>query len=115
MASTEHTLRRVGRMSRYGSMRNMDDNELALILEDALAVFLDYTHRAEDPGAVVDSLICDIAKTAMARSGAEGVVEAKDGEMTRKWSDANGGLDISLQRRMASYRLVVGINAPPKL
>jgi len=118
MTASEHTLRRLGRLSRYGSFANHSDDEngeLTLALEDALAVFLDYTNRVEDPGQPVDSLIIDIAKTLLVRSGAEGVTKAKDGEMMREWSDANGGLDIFLRRRMNAYRLVVGLNAPPKL
>lgn len=108
--ASEHTLRRVGRIHTYPAFKKAGDDYVQLILEDALAYFLDYTHRGEDPGEVVDSLICDIARSMHTRMGAEGVKKAKDGELEREWSE-QGGLDPLLLRRMKAYRLVVGVNA----
>ncbi len=97
-------------MHNYPAFKNVNDDYLRTILEDALAYFLDYTHRGEDPGEAVDSLICDIARSMHARMGMEGVTRAKDGEIMRVWSD-NGALDPALLKRMKAYRLVVGVNA----
>ena len=113
MAASEHTLRRAGRFKNYPAYGDKSDMEIIATCEDALALFYDITHRSEDPGEGIDSLICDIAKTLMARSGQEGVVLAKDGEFERKWSEQNGLLDVALLRRIKSYRQVVGINATP--
>lgn len=112
--ATEHTLRRAGRMQAYPAFRTAKDEYITVLLEDALACFLDYTHRSEDPGEAVDSLICDIARSMHTRMGAEGVRKAKDGELEREWSE-QGGLDPVLLRRMKAHRLVVGINATPSL
>lgn len=97
-------------MQNYPAFKNAGDDYIITILEDALSVFLDYTHRGEDPGEAVDSIVCEIARTQHIRMGAEGVRKAKDGEMEREWSEM-GGLDASLIKRMKAYRLVVGINA----
>ena len=100
-------------MNNYPAFRGREDDELSAVLEDALSVFLDLTHRSEDPGAGVDSLICDIAKNLIAHAGTEGVKKAKDGEFEREWSENNGGLDIALLNRIKKYRQVVGVNASP--
>ena len=113
--ASEHILRRVGRMTSYPVYKGKDENELTATLEDALQLFLDLTHRSADPGDVVDSLICDIAKSLLARSGQEGVKKAKDGEFEREWSEQFGGLDIVLMNRIKKYRQVVGANATPLL
>lgn len=111
--ASEHTVRRAGCVTNHPAFKGKATAEVYTYLEDALATFLDLTHRSEDPGEPVDPLICDIAKTYAARAGQEGVVEAKDGEMQRKWSDQNGGLDIVLLKRIRAYRQVVGVNAAP--
>ena len=113
--TTEHTLRRVARLNKLPNYQQKSDDVLSVYLEDALSVFLDYTHRSEDPGEPVDSLICDIAKNLIVHGGTEGVKKAKDGEMEREWSDQNGGLDLVLLNRIKKYRQVVGINASPRL
>jgi hypothetical protein len=110
---SEHTQRRAGRLIAYTAFADKPETELVHYCEDALYLFLDLTHRSDDPGEAIDPLICDIAKTLMARGGQEGVKKAKDGEMEREWSDQNGGLDIVLMQRIKAYRLVVGINAAP--
>lgn len=110
---SEHTQRRAGRLIAYTAFADRPEQELIHYCEDALYLFLDLTHRSEDPGQPIDSLICDIAKTLMARGGQEGVKKAKDGEMEREWSEQNGELDIVLMQRIKAYRLVVGINAAP--
>lgn len=111
--TSEHTLRRAGRFNSYPAYADKSNKEIIATLEDALALFLDLTHRSEDPGEPLDSLICDIAKNLLAHAGTEGVLLAKDGDMERKWSDANGGLDTALLNRIKKYRQVVGINASP--
>lgn len=108
--ASEHTKRRLARMQNYPAFKNATDDYIITILEDALAVFLDFTHRGVDPGEEVDSLVCEIARTQHARMGVEGVTRATDGEIMRVWSEM-GGLDASLIKRMKAYRLVVGINA----
>ena len=102
-------------MQSYPAYKSKSDSELEVVLGDALAVFLDLTHRSEDPGDVVDSLICDIAKNLLAHAGTEGIILARDGEIQRKWSDANGGIDPAIVKRIMSYRQVVGVNATPLL
>lgn len=111
MASTEHTRRRAGRLAAYPPYAGKTENELIFTAEDALSIFLDLTHRTEDPGEVIDSLVCDIAKSLMARSGQESVKKAKDGEMEREWSENMGALDPVLMQRIKRYRQVVGVNA----
>lgn len=113
MTASEHTLRRAGRFKSYPAFASKSDKEVITTLEDALYLFFDITHRSEDPGEAIDSLICDIAKALMARSGQEGVKKAKDGEFEREWSDMQGGLDLVLLKRIKAYRQVVGINATP--
>jgi len=98
---------------KFPAYANRSEDEVIASLEDALQVFLDLTHRSEDLGQPIDSLICDIAKTLIARSGQEGVKKAKDGEFEREWSDQTGGLDLSLMARIKKYRQVVGVNAAP--
>lgn len=114
MASTEHTRRRAGRLAAYPPYAGKTENELILTAEDALSIFLDLTHRTEDPGEVIDSLVCDIAKSQMARSGQESVKKAKDGEMEREWSENMGALDPVLMQRIKRYKQVVGVNATPR-
>ena len=111
--ATEHTRRRMARMQTYTAYKDRSDDELTSVLEDALSVFLDITHRSEDPGEPLDSLICDIAKNLLVHSGTEGVKKAKDGEMEREWSEQNGGIDMVLMNRIKKYRQVVGVNATP--
>ena len=108
--TSEHTMRRVGRIHAYPGFKNSADDYLIVLLDDALAYFLDFTHRGQDPGEQVDSIVCGIARTMHSHMGAEGVIRAKDGEMIRQWSE-QGGFDPSLLRQMKSYRLVVGVNA----
>jgi len=108
MASAD-TERRMARMHSYPAFKNADDAYIITILEDALGTFLDFTHRGEDPGEAVDSLICEIARAQHARMGVEGVTRAQDGEIMRVWPES--GLDAQLIKRMKAYRLVVGINA----
>lgn len=110
--ASEHSQRRAGRLVAYSAYADKPETELVHYCEDALMLFLDLTHRADDPGEAIDPLICDIAKTLMARGGQEGVKKAEDGELKREWSD-NGGLDIVLMQRIKAYRVVVGINATP--
>ena len=112
--ATEHTLRRLARIKTASAFKRKSDESLIIYLEDALSVFLDYTHRSEDPGESVDSLICGIAKYSIGKEGMEGIKEAKDGEMQRKWSEEIG-LPSELTARMKMYRQVVGVNATPKL
>lgn len=112
--TTGHTLRRLDRLSKLPAFSGRGDEEMIVHLEDALAVFLDYTHRSVDPGEPVDSLICDIAKVLIAKDGAEGVKKAKDGEFEREWSDQTG-IPPELTSRMRMYRQVVGVNATPRL
>lgn len=112
--TSEHTLRRLGRLNRYPTLANRTEAELLATLEDALATFLDLTHRSVDPGEVVDSIICDLAKSYLSKAGQEGVKRAKDGEFEREWSD-NGGIEPILLKRIIAYRQVVGINATPLL
>lgn len=100
-------------MQAYPAYASKSENELIATLEDALAVFLDLTHRSEDPGQPIDSLICDIAKSMLARAGQESVKKAKDGEFEREWADQTGGLDPVLMARIKRYRQVVGVNATP--
>jgi len=106
-------MRRVGRMKVYPAYANKGDNEIIATLEDALALFLDLTHRSEDIGQPIDSLICDVAKSMLARSGQESIKKAKDGDFEREWSESNGGLDPVLVKRINKYRQVVGVNAAP--
>jgi len=113
MTATEHTLRRAGRFKAYPAYANKSDPEIIATLEDALQVFFDITHRSEDPGQAIDSLICDIAKTMLARGGQEGIKKAKDGEFEREWSDQQGSIDAVLLKRIKAYRQVVGVNATP--
>ena len=112
--ASEHTLRRLGRLNTIPMFKNKPDDALTIYLEDALQVFLDYTHRSTDPGAPIDSLVCDIAKIAIGKEGVEGVKKAKDGEMERSWSEESG-LPSEITSRMKMYRQVVGVNATPKL
>ena len=112
--TTADTNRRISRLATNKMFMNMKEDELAILLEDSLSVFLDYTHRSSDPGDVVDGLVCDIARYLSARRGAEGVRKAKDGEFEREW-DANVGLPVEIVGRMKMYRRVVGLNATPKL
>jgi len=99
----------------YPAFANKPESETVATCEDALMLFLDLTHRSEDPGQPIDSLICDIAKTMLTRSGQEAVKKAKDGEFEREWSDQMGGLDPVLMARIKKYRQVVGVNATPLL
>lgn len=112
--ATEHTLRRLARVKTLPMFKNKGDEALIIYLEDALSVFLDYTHRSVDPGEGVDGLICDIAKLNIGKEGAEGVKKAKDGEFEREWA-VETGLPTELTARMKMYRQVVGVNATPKL
>lgn len=111
---TEHTLRRLGRVNTLLMFKNKGDDALLVYLEDALNVFLDYTHRSVDPGEVIDSIICDIAKYNIGKEGAEGIKKAKDGEFEREWAQETG-LPSEITARMKMYRQVVGVNAAPKL
>lgn len=95
--------------------KNKGDEMLATYLEDALSVFLDYTHRTDDPGEAIDSLVCDIAKWKIGQMGAEGVKKAKDGEFEREWELTASGIPQEFLARMKMYRRVVGAGATPRL
>ena len=112
--ATEHTLRRLARIKVNPIFQNKTDDLMVTSLEDALSVFLDYTHRSVDPGEVIDSIVCDITKYNVSKAGMEGVKVAKDGEMQRTWSEESG-LPSELTARMKMYRQVIGVNAAPKL
>lgn len=112
--ATEHTLRRVARIHQIPVFSNKSDETLAVYLEDALSVFLDYTHRSVDPGEPIDSLVCDIAKLVIVKEGGEGLKKAKDGEFEREWA-IETGLPSELTARMKMYRQVIGVNATPRI
>lgn len=81
---------------------------MAVAAEDAVSLFLDMTHRTEDLGEPIDSLICDIARSSILRDGSNGIKKARDGDMEREWSDA-GELDPVLLKRIKAYRIIVGV------
>jgi len=107
-------MRRLARLNTIPIYKNKGEDALIIYLEDALSVFLEYTHRSEDPGDLVDSLVCDIAKFKINKEGAEGMKMAADGEMKRDWGQEIG-LPSELTARMKMYRRVVGSGASPRI
>lgn len=112
--ASEHTMRRVGRLNATPFAGKSDDEKI-VACEDALGLFLDLTHRAEDLGERIDPLVCEIAKTLLGKAGQEGIKKAKDGELEREWSEQSGMIDPVLLKRIKAYRQVVGINAAYQL
>lgn len=113
---TAHTDRRIGIIRRLPIFQNISDDAIAVYLDDALSVFLEYTHRSVDPGEPIDFLVCDLAKWLASRQGVEGVKKAKDGEFEREWELTASGIPMEFKDRMKMYRRVIGTeNATPRL
>lgn len=110
--NSEDLDRRMTRLKYRRTVEGKPDDYLKLLLDDALAMFLELTHRTDDPGERVDSLICEIANVMSNQEGAEHAMVAKEGEFERQYQ-ATTVMDLpeSLYKRIISYRLVVGVNA----
>ena len=108
MTASEHTLGRASDLYKDPALRSYSEDAIIMAASDALATFCELAH-SHDLGEPIDALIRDIAKARLVRAGAEGVTEAKDGEMSRKWSEQ--GMDPGLMARIKSYRRLVGVNA----
>ena len=104
----QDTARRLARLKLRPTLSEKTDEFLVMSLEDSLAFFLDYTHRMNDPGQRVDSLICELAVLRINAEGVENVKHAVEGEVEREWYET---IPPMLLPRLNAYRLMVGINA----
>lgn len=104
----QDTTRRLARLKLRSTLAEKSDDFLVMSLEDSLAFFLDYTHRIDDPGQRVDSLICELAVLRINAEGVENVKVAKEGEVEREWYET---IPPMLLPRLNAYRLMVGVNA----
>lgn len=102
------TERRLARLKLRPTLKEKTDDFLIMSLEDSLAFFLDYTHRMNDPGQRVDSLICELAVLRINAEGVENVKHAVEGEVEREWYET---IPPMLLPRLNAYRLMVGVNA----
>lgn len=102
------TERRLARLKLRPTLADKSDDFLVMSLEDSLAFFLDYTHRLNDPGQRVDSLICELAVLRINAEGVENVKHAVEGEVEREWYET---IPPMLLPRLNAYRKMVGINA----
>ena len=104
----QDTARRLARLKLRPTLAGKGDDFLVMSLEDSLAFFLDYTHRIDDPGQRVDSLICELAVLRINAEGVENVKVAREGEVEREWYET---IPPMLLPRLNAYRLMVGVNA----
>lgn len=104
----QDTARRLARLKLRPTLADKGDDFLVMSLEDSLAFFLDYTHRIDDPGQRVDSLICELAVLRINAEGVENVKVAREGEVEREWYET---IPPMLLPRLNAYRLMVGVNA----
>lgn len=104
----QDTARRLARLKLRPTLASKSDDFLVMSLEDSLAFFLDYTHRIDDPGQRVDSLICELAVLRINAEGVENVKVAREGEVEREWYET---IPPMLLPRLNAYRLMVGVNA----
>lgn len=102
------TERRLARLRLRPTLAEKSDDFLVMCLEDSLAFFIDYTHRINDPGQRVDSLICELAVLRINAEGVENVRVAKEGEVEREWYEA---IPPMILPRLNAYRLMAGVNA----
>lgn len=99
--------RRLQRLMKRPLLAEKPTEYLEVLLDDALSVFLEYTHRICDPGEPVDALLCRMVVVWTNMEGAEGSTSAEDGDIKRTWE----ALPSDIQRSLKHYRLVVGISA----
>lgn len=103
--ASEDTLRRLARLKARRTQSPKSDEYLTVLLEDALAYFLDYTHRTVDPGDRIDGMLCRLAVVWSNQEGVEGTTVSKDGDMERQWPEAPS----DIQRQMRTWRIVAGL------
>lgn len=99
--------RRIQRLMARPTLAERPTEYLEVLLDDALHVFLEYTHRTCDPGRSVDSLLCRMAVVWANMEGAEGTTAAADGDINRTWD----ALPSDIRASLNSYRLMVGLHA----
>lgn len=104
----EAMTRRMARLKKKRTVMGKPDDYLEALLDDALDMFLDITHRKKDVGERIDGLICELAQVMSNQEGAEHATVAKEGELERQYvADIPDGL----YKRITAYRQMVGINA----
>lgn len=99
--------RRLTLLKRRPHLLTKSDDFLELCIEDATALFLEYTNRTTDPGEEVDGLICELASFKAENSGTEYLKKAKDGEIEREYIE--GGIPPMLRNRMNGWRKIAGL------
>lgn len=107
-----HLERRMNRLKKRRTVEGKPDSYLELLLEDALDVFFDYTHRRKDPGECIDGLLCEMANFASNQEGGEHANSVGEDSLSRGYST---DIPESFYKRMNAYRLVVGVNAESSL
>lgn len=111
--NSEDMDRRMIRLKYRRTVEGKPDDYLKMLLDDALAMFLELTHRTDDPGQRIDGLLCELASLMSNQEGAEYTSTAKEGEFERQYQGSTLAIGIPdvLYKRIISYRLVVGLNA----
>lgn len=99
--------RRLTLLKRRPHLLTKSDDFLSLCIEDATALFLEYTNRTTDPGEEVDGLICELASFKAENCGTEYLKRAKDGEIAREYIE--GGIPPMLYSRMNGWRKIAGL------
>lgn len=107
MMSKEDALRRLAILKKKPSASGKADEYLEQELENATAVFLQYTARENDPGQYVDIIIVDLTTISINQAGAEGSSSASEGGISRTWSS----IPEELKLRMNRWRLPIGYDA----
>ncbi len=105
----EAMVRRMARLKKRRTVQGKPNEYLEMLLDDALDMFLDMTHREADIGERIDGLLCEMANYMSNMEGAEHQMVAKEGELERQSTTSD--LPDSLYKRIIAYRQVVGVNA----
>lgn len=103
----EDTARRLAHLRTKRTLDGKTDEYLAGLLDEALAYFLDFTHREVDPGNRIDGMLCRLAVVWSNQEGVEGSTVSKDGDLERQWPE----VPSDIRAQMRTWRLLPVLHA----
>ena len=106
-ADTERRIEKLRKIPLYRNEETYPNDQVTAVMEDALNAFLEYTHRAKDLGEAIDSIIIELCKSRINKTGLEGMGSVGEGGVSQSWE-----IEPWLKSRMFRYKLMQGIPTP---
>jgi len=104
MTDTEIRVQKLRRTPLYANEETYPYDYLLAVMDDALAAFLEHTHRREDLGEEIDSIIIELCKGRLNKMGLEGSRTAGEGGVSQAWE-----IEPWLISRMSRYKMMQGM------